>query len=212
MFDPSRNPALPSWRRAVRGDYLSRDGLAVPACHDVLYRLSCLPRSCSVASFWYITNCTQNNDMTEMTKWRRGARTSCTVQCQLPILNSSGPHNTGRSILTTLFSFSSMISQHSSFKTTEAEGCGCLTQHSILPCLAGGERWGAIICHVMGLRYPPAMTYCTASPACLGAAQLRASGILLIAHKIKTWLKWRNEGGGPALHVQYSVSSLFLIL
>jgi hypothetical protein len=47
---------------------------------------------------------------------------------------------------------------------TAAEGRGELTQHGVLPCLAGGEG-GVDDLYCDGRAVPPAMMYCTACPA-----------------------------------------------
>jgi hypothetical protein len=45
---------------------------------------------------------------------------------------------------------------------TEAEGRRELTQHGVLPCLAGGEVWEGAYLDCAGHTVSPAMTYCTA--------------------------------------------------
>ncbi len=120
--------------------------------------------------------------------------------------------------LSTFFSYDTRWWQSSLVTTVftkEAKGCRETTQHSVLPCLAGGEGWSGDDLYCVGRAVPPAiMSYCIPCPdkellSCkLLVIPAAAAGILLNVHKTPTWPKSREDGKGR--QSLYSMTALWV--
>ncbi len=96
-------------------------------------------------------------------------------------------------------------------QTTEAEGRRELTQHGVLPCLAGGEGGGAMICTVMGgpYRLPWRTLLPTLMRSCSAVSFWKSKLLLLLylnVHKTPTWSKSRKKGRPGAPCTQFDSS------